>query len=125
VPRAPAAERGPHPTIVCLLPAQTQPRLPKIKQWIDAREVYEGAVPLIPFSCELESKISTMAAAERDEYLKSLGTTSVLPKIIVTGYKALQLIYFFTAGADEVRAWTIRVRKGAAHGARGCRVLTQ
>merc|ERR1711966_393826 len=24
------------------------------------------------------------------------------------GYKALQLLYFFTAGADEVKAWTIR-----------------
>lgn len=29
-------------------------------------------------------------------------------KIIVTGYKALQLIYFFTAGKDEVKAWTIQ-----------------
>lgn len=34
---------------------------------------------------------------------------SALEKIIVTGYKALQLIYFFTAGKDEVRAWTIQV----------------
>ena len=67
-------------------------------------------MPLIPFSCDLESKISTMPAAERDEFLKQLNTTSVLPKIVVTGYKALQLIYFFTAGPDEVRAWTIRVR---------------
>ena len=35
---------------------------------------------------------------------------SVLTKIIKTGYAALQLEYFFTAGPDEVRAWTIRVR---------------
>jgi obg-like ATPase 1 len=33
---------------------------------------------------------------------------SSMPKIITTGYQALQLIYFFTAGNDEVRAWTIR-----------------
>jgi len=122
--RRPLSAPPPSPRLCWLLPAsQTRPRLPKIKQWIDAREVYEGAVPLIPFSCELESKISTMSAAERDEYLKSLGTTSVLPKIIVTGYKALQLIYFFTAGADEVRAWTIRVRGRARRTARaavGC-----
>ncbi|CAG5866608.1 unnamed protein product [Menidia menidia] len=32
----------------------------------------------------------------------------VLTKIIKTGYAALQLEYFFTAGPDEVRAWTIR-----------------
>ena len=29
-------------------------------------------------------------------------------RIIKTGYKSLDLIYFFTAGADEVRAWTLR-----------------
>jgi hypothetical protein len=34
---------------------------------------------------------------------------SVLDKIIVQGYKALQLCYFFTAGPDEVKAWTIQV----------------
>lgn len=33
---------------------------------------------------------------------------SSLTKIIVTGYRALQLIYFFTAGKDEVKAWTIQ-----------------
>jgi len=35
---------------------------------------------------------------------------SALPKIIKAGFAALQLEYFFTAGPDEVRAWTIRVR---------------
>ena len=34
---------------------------------------------------------------------------SALDKIIVQGYKALQLEYFFTAGPDEVKAWTIQV----------------
>lgn len=34
---------------------------------------------------------------------------SALDKIIVMGYKALQLEYFFTAGPDEVKAWTIQV----------------
>jgi len=32
-----------------------------------------------------------------------------LDKIITTGYKALQLQYFFTAGPDEVKCWTIPV----------------
>ena len=36
--------------------------------------------------------------------------TSALAKIITTGFKALQLQYFFTAGKDEVKAWTILVR---------------
>ena len=34
---------------------------------------------------------------------------SALDKIIVQGYKALQLMYFFTSGPDEVKAWTIQV----------------
>jgi len=32
----------------------------------------------------------------------------MISKIIRAGYKTLELIYFFTAGEDEVRAWTIR-----------------
>lgn len=34
---------------------------------------------------------------------------SALSKIITNGFKALHLEYFFTAGADEVKAWTIKV----------------
>jgi len=39
--------------------------------------------------------------------------SSVLTKIIKTGYATLQLEYFFTAGPDEVRAWTVRVSPDA------------
>merc|ERR1712050_245210 len=35
-------------------------------------------------------------------------TQSILPKIIKSGFSALQLQYFFTAGKDEVKAWTIQ-----------------
>ena len=88
--------------------------LPKIKAWID--EHHPGDL-LIPFSGIVENKLSQLEQpAEKDEYLKSLQAqhelpnpvTSILPKIIVAGYNALQLIYFFTGGPDEVRAWTIR-----------------
>jgi len=34
---------------------------------------------------------------------------SAIPKIIKAGYAHLNLKYFFTAGPDEVRAWTIMV----------------
>jgi ribosome-binding ATPase YchF (GTP1/OBG family) len=36
------------------------------------------------------------------------GATSALPKIITTGFRSIHLIYFFTAGADEVKCWQIR-----------------
>lgn len=50
---------------------------------------------------------------KKDEKTESTGTKtegppSMLSKIIKTGYKALDLIYYFTAGEDEVRCWTIR-----------------
>jgi len=32
----------------------------------------------------------------------------MITRLIKTGYQTLDLINFFTAGADEVRAWTIR-----------------
>ena len=32
----------------------------------------------------------------------------MINKIIKTGYKTLDLINFFTVGADEVRSWTVK-----------------
>ena len=40
-----------------------------------------------------------------------VGAESNLDKIVNTGYKALQLEYFFTAGEKEVKAWTIQVKR--------------
>lgn len=77
----------------------------KLKEWIDKND--PGAL-IIPFCGTFEHKLVEMEDAERAAYLKEQGTTSVLAKIIVNGYKALQLEYFFTAGPDEVKAWTIQ-----------------
>lgn len=38
---------------------------------------------------------------------KEAGVISMTDKIIKTGFAAIQLIYFFTAGADEVKCWQI------------------
>lgn len=80
--------------------------LPKIKEWVDKND--PGAT-MIPLSCALELKLSEMPEDGRQAYLKEHGITSSLDKIIVNGYRALQLQYFFTAGEDEVKAWTILV----------------
>lgn len=42
---------------------------------------------------------------------------SALEKIILAGYRALQLCYFFTSGKDEVRAWTIQIATKAPQAA--------
>uniref|UniRef100_A0A913HMI2 Obg-like ATPase 1 n=1 Tax=Strongyloides stercoralis TaxID=6248 RepID=A0A913HMI2_STRER len=79
--------------------------LPKIKAFID--ETDPGAT-IIPFSGAFELKNIEMNPDEREAWYKEVGATSNLDKIVKTGYKALQLEYFFTAGKDEVKAWTIQ-----------------
>ncbi|RNA14515.1 obg-like ATPase 1 [Brachionus plicatilis] len=79
--------------------------LPKIKQWVDANDV--GAT-IIPYSAAFEYKLSEMSDDERKKYLEENNLSSQMDKIIVTGYKALHLSYFFTAGEDEVKCWTIQ-----------------
>ena len=79
--------------------------LPKIKEFVDKND--PGAM-IIPFSGAFEQKLMDMEMdEEREEYMEEVKCRSTLDKIIVNGYKALQLCYFFTAGPDEVKAWTI------------------
>lgn len=80
--------------------------LMKIKEWVDA---HEARPVIIPFSAAFESKLVELPDdAARKAFSDEMGVTTVLPKIVTTGFSALQLQYFFTAGEDEVRAWTIQ-----------------
>lgn len=79
--------------------------LAKIKQWIDDND--PGA-QLIPFSGVFEMKAFEMGPDEFEKYCNEVKAQSVLPKIIKSGFNLLQLQYFFTAGKDEVKAWTIQ-----------------
>eukprot|EP01129_Flabellula_baltica_P016084 TRINITY_DN8419_c0_g1_i1.p1 TRINITY_DN8419_c0_g1~~TRINITY_DN8419_c0_g1_i1.p1 ORF type:complete len:386 (-),score=118.04 TRINITY_DN8419_c0_g1_i1:26-1183(-) len=84
--------------------------LPRIKEWIDVNS--PGSV-MLPFSVTLETEVFEIEdPAEKKAFLKENKTRSILPKIITSGFSALNMINFFTAGTDEVRAWV--VRKGAA-----------
>lgn len=78
--------------------------LAKIKQYLDKND--PGAA-MIPFSGSLEMKLIDEPDNAK-AYLEEMKTSSNLSKIIVTGFKALGLQYFFTVGTDEVRAWTIQ-----------------
>ena len=81
--------------------------LPKIKQWVDE---HDAGATMIPYSAAFELKMQEMASDEdRKAFATSCGATSQMDKIITQGYKALQLCYFFTAGEDEVKCWTIQV----------------
>jgi obg-like ATPase 1 len=78
--------------------------LMKIAEWVAAH----GGGKIIPFSGALESTLVDMPADEAAAHLATLKSESALPKIIKTGFSAIQLIYFFTAGEDEVKCWTLR-----------------
>lgn len=67
----------------------------------------------------LESEIAQLEPAERDEFLKDMGLEEPgLNRLIHSAYRLLDLITYFTAGVQEVRAWTIR-RGTKAPGAAG------
>ncbi len=59
-------------------------------------------------SASVEAEIAVMEAADQQAFLDDLGLTeSALTRFIRTAYGLLDLISFFTVGADEVRAWPI------------------
>lgn len=84
--------------------------LAKIHAWVQEH----GGGTMIPFSVEFEQKLWELRDDPdgRAAFLDESKAASALPKMIVTGYKELDLIYFFTAGDKEVRCWT--VLKGTA-----------
>ena len=67
----------------------------------------------------LESEIAQLEPAERTEFLTDMGLSEPgLNRLIHSAYRLLDLITYFTAGVQEVRAWTIR-RGTKAPGAAG------
>jgi GTP-binding protein YchF len=63
---------------------------------------------IVPFSAKIEAELSQLSGDERTEFLHHLGIESAgLDRLIRAGYHLLGLQTFFTAGEQEVRAWTI------------------
>ena len=66
-------------------------------------------INIIPAIIKVEHELATLEEEEQAEYLELLGMDEpVLNKIILAGYKLLNLETFFTSGPKESRAWTIR-----------------
>lgn len=64
---------------------------------------------LIPMSARVEAEVSLLEPDESSEYLESLGLKEPgLNRLIHIGYDLLGLASYFTAGPQEVRAWTIQ-----------------
>lgn len=64
---------------------------------------------IIKVNVKMEEEIAQLSPEEQGEYIKELGLEqSGLDKLIKAAYKLLGLETFFTTGADETRAWTIK-----------------
>ena len=65
---------------------------------------------VVAICAEIEAQISKLDSQEKQEYLLEMGQSeSGLDKLIKAGYKLLGLQTYFTAGPEEVRAWTINI----------------
>ncbi|SFB46923.1 hypothetical protein SAMN05216312_10975 [Cohnella sp. OV330] len=64
---------------------------------------------VVPISARVESEIAELEGEDREMFLEELGLSeSGLDRLIRAAYKLLGLYTYFTAGVQEVRAWTIR-----------------
>lgn len=65
---------------------------------------------VVPISARVESEIAELEGEDREMFLEELGLSeSGLDRLIRAAYKLLGLYTYFTAGVQEVRAWTIRM----------------
>ncbi|MEO7103260.1 MAG: redox-regulated ATPase YchF [Gemmatimonadaceae bacterium] len=63
---------------------------------------------VVPFSAKIEAELAELPPEDRGDFLASLGLDSAgLDRLIRAGYHLLGLQTYFTAGEQEVRAWTI------------------
>ncbi len=90
-------------------------------EWVDAVEkrAADEHSQVVRICGSLESEIAQLEPAERAEFLADVGLSEPgLDRLIHSAYRLLDLITYFTAGVQEVRAWTIR-RGTKAPGAAG------
>jgi ribosome-binding ATPase YchF (GTP1/OBG family) len=58
---------------------------------------------------EIERELNDVHDDDRDQFRRELGISEKgLDALIRTGYETLDLVSFFTTGAKESRAWTVR-----------------
>ena len=63
----------------------------------------------IRICAKLEAEVAELSPDEAKAYLKELGIEQTgLDKLILAGYKLLDLITFLTSGEPETRAWTVK-----------------
>jgi len=85
--------------------ADDNPYVQKVREYA----ALEGA-EVVPISAKVESEIAELEGEDKAMFLEELGLQeSGLNRLIKAAYKLLGLYTYFTAGVQEVRAWTIRM----------------
>ena len=65
---------------------------------------------VVPVCAALEAEIAQLEADEKQEFMDDLGLEEPgLNRVVKAGYQLLSLYTYFTAGVQEVRAWTIPI----------------
>lgn len=92
---------------------QNNPYVQQVKEFAQA----EGA-EVIVISAKVEAEIAELEGEDRQLFLEELGLAeSGLNRLIRSAYKLLGLATYFTAGVQEVRAWTITINTKAPQAA--------
>jgi ribosome-binding ATPase len=79
-------------------------------EWVKAVEKHaaEENAEVVRICGAMEAEIALLEPADRGEFLAEMGLKEPgLNRLIHSAYKLLGLITYFTAGVQEVRAWTI------------------
>jgi GTP-binding protein YchF len=81
---------------------------PYVRALREAIAASDEPAEVVTFSARIESELAELGPEEKREFLESLGIASAgLDRLIRAGYHLLGLRTYFTAGEQEVRAWTI------------------
>ena len=81
----------------------------KTNKYIDSLQNYVKVSKVILMCAKIESELVEFDDLEKQVFLKELGIEeSGLNQLIKSTYEILGLRTFFTAGSDEVRAWTFK-----------------
>jgi GTP-binding protein YchF len=78
----------------------------------------EEKAEVVPVCASIEAEMTELDEQEQLEFLTELGLEEAgLNRVIRAGYRLLTLQTFFTAGVQEVRAWTVKAEATAPQGA--------
>mmetsp|Transcript_2278 Transcript_2278/g.3802 ORF Transcript_2278/g.3802 Transcript_2278/m.3802 type:complete len:392 (+) Transcript_2278:77-1252(+) len=84
--------------------------LPKIEEYVKSRGCDDLVLPFsVTFEQECLDAETGGGIPAKQAFMKEAGARTIIPMIIKSGYSALNLIRYFTAGKAEVAAWSIKL----------------